>query len=181
MMRCCCPSGVKSSVSGVSCAHSIPPLSPNTRSFSPFTEPVATWLAHSMPRASPKRSMHVDIVVDLAARNEGREVGRDRLRLQAGDELGELEGMRRDIAERAAGAGLRRIAAPVGLLVAGQVGGEPVLRILDLHDADGAELARLDHRARLPRHRIAGVVVRQDEGQAGLGHDLGEIIARACA
>ena len=84
--------------------------------------------------------------------------------------------MRADVAERAAGAGALRIGAPLGLLLAGGLGrvGQPVLRVLDLHEADLAELAVLHHLARVAHHRIAGVVVRQ-------GEDAARLLDRACS
>ena len=45
---------------------------------------------------------------------------------------------------------------------------EPVLHVLGVHEADLAELARCDHLAGLPDHRIAGVVVREREDLARL-------------
>jgi hypothetical protein len=108
----------------------------------------------------------VDVVVDLSAGDEGFEIGGKGFSFEASDELGELEGVGGDVAERAAGAGARGIAAPVGLLVAGEFGGEPVLCVFDLDDAEVAEVAGLDHRAGLTRHGVAGIVVREDERQA---------------
>ena len=81
-----------------------------------------------------------------------------------------------DVAERASGAGAGGIAAPVGLLVAGEFSGEPVLRVFGLHDAEIAEFARLDHGAGLARHGVAGIVVREDEGQASAGDEGCEIV-----
>ena len=78
--------------------------------------------------------------------------------------------MRADVAGGAAGARLLRVGAPRRLLLAGAARsfGQPVLRIFGLHDADVAELALRDHLARLPHHRIGGVVVGQHEHLAGL-------------
>ena len=70
------------------------------------------------------------------------------------------------------------IGAPVGLLLAGLLErlGQPVLRVLDLHDADLAELAGAHHLARLPHHRVAGVVVRHGEDEPGLARrSVGEL------
>ena len=41
------------------------------------------------------------------------------------------------------------------------------LHVLDLNQADGAELSGIDHRPGLPHHRVAGVVVGQAEHDAG--------------
>ncbi len=71
-----------------------------------------------------------------------------------------------------------RVGAPGGLLLAAgfEARGEPALRILDDHLADLAELAFLDHVARLLHQRIAGVIVRQPVDQAALLHDGGEFL-----
>ena len=81
-----------------------------------------------------------------------------------------------DVADSATAA-LRRIGAPGRLLLAGllEPRGQPVLRVLDLHHAQLAELARLDPRARLAHHRMAGVVVGQAEHEAGAAHGPHEV------
>ncbi len=60
------------------------------------------------------------------------------------------------------------IRAPGGLFVAARFerSAEPVLQVLYLDDADGAERARGDHLAGMTHHRIAGVVVGQHEDAA---------------
>lgn len=77
------------------------------------------------------------IVVEPAALDEDMRVGTERLDLVAGDELGEVEGVRADIADRTGGAGPGGVGAPRGLLLAAVLDprGEPVLRVLDLDDA----------------------------------------------
>ncbi len=121
------------------------------------------------------------IVVEAAPFHEGVELRREGGDLVADDELGEVEGMGADVADRAGGAGAGRIRAPFGLLAAGllDAGGEPILRVFHLHDADGPELARLHHGARLPHQGIAGVIVRDREDQAGFTGELRELIGLA--
>ena len=50
--------------------------------------------------------------------------------------------------------------------------GEPVLRVLDLDEAELAEFAGGDHFARLANDGIAGVVVRQAEDESGFFDEL---------
>ena len=80
--------------------------------------------------------------------------------------------MRADIGDATALTGLRRVSAPSGLLLAGMFDwfGQPVLQIFDLHMAHAPDATRRDQRARLSDHRIAGVSLGQDEGQASFGH-----------
>ncbi len=84
----------------------------------------------------------VDVVIDLAAFDEGVDIGEHGIQLEAGDEGREIVGMGPDIADGAA-ARLFRIGAPGGLLLAGLLDriGQPVLRILGLHDR-GSRRAR---------------------------------------
>ena len=65
---------------------------------------------------------------------------------QAADELGEVEGVRADVADAAAAPGARRVGAPRRLLLAVRLEQrrQPVLRVFDLHDA---------HRRRARRRR----------------------------
>ncbi len=72
-------------------------------------------------RAALVAQHDVDVVVELAALDEGRQLGRDRLRLGSGDEAGEVVGVRADVADRAARTGARRIGAPLGLLLAARL------------------------------------------------------------
>ena len=84
---------------------------------------------------------------------------------QAGDEAGEIVGVGADVAERSRRGRCAPGRCASRLLLAGVLKrrGEPVLRIFDLDHAELAELAGGDHLARLPDHRIAGVVVGQAE------------------
>ena len=86
-------------------------------------------------------------------------------------------GVRADVADAAAGARAGRVGAPFGLLVAAvlELGGEPVLRVLDLHDAQLAKFAGRDHRTCLTHHGIAGVVMCQSEDEAGAVYGCDEI------
>jgi hypothetical protein len=85
-------------------------------------------------RAVGETQQHVDVIVDRAAGNDGRDVGRHLRDLRAGDELRELERVRADVAERAR-AGQLGIRAPARLLLSALLerGREPALRILDLN------------------------------------------------
>ena len=91
---------------------------------------------------------------------------------------GEIIGMRADIAGRAAGARLRRIGAPGGLLLAGLLDGSvsQSCGYSACTSADVAEIAVGDHLARLPDHRIAGVIVRQHEERVALVGDLLQLL-----
>ena len=117
---------------------------------------------------------HVVVVVEPAAGHEAGKVGGDLRHRQPGDEGEKVEGVRADIAERAAGAGLFRIDPPFRLLGAGVLGslGQPVLDIFRLNDADRAKRACRHHFARLPHQRIAGVVVGEKEDAAGASGDF---------
>ena len=82
-----------------------------------------------------------------------------------------------DVAGRAGGTGAGRIGAPAGLLLAGvlELGREPVLDVLGLHEPNGPELALGHHLPRLPDHGVAGIVVRQHEDAARLLDQFGEL------
>ena len=97
--------------------------------------------------------------------NEGGEVGAQRFDFEAGHVLGELVAVGADVAHAAGGAGASRVGAPRRLLLAGRLEplGEPALRVLDHHLADGAESPARDQALRLFHHRIAGVVVGETE------------------
>ena len=105
---------------GFSCCHSSPAFSPIDADAQAVLVPGATWLHQSMPlRAGGEAQHHVGVVVEPPARHEGVQVGGQVGDLVAGDEVGEVVGMGADVADRAGGAGARRIGAPLGLLVAG--------------------------------------------------------------
>ncbi|MNL25655.1 hypothetical protein D3C87_1471430 [compost metagenome] len=108
---------------------------------------------------------HMGVVVELAARHKTVEIGGKLFQLQPGDEGAEIIGMRADVAGRAAGARAGRIGAPGRLLLARllDILRQPVLRIFHLHQPDRADVAVLNHLARLAHHRIAGVVVGEHE------------------
>src|SRR2546425_12484166 len=79
--------------------------------------------------------------------------------------------------EAAAGPRTLRIDPPAGLFVPRvfQLGGQPVLHILRLDDADGAQLAGRHHLARLTHHRVARVIVRDAEDEPGAPYRLHEV------
>ena len=108
------------------------------------------------------------IVVERATWHEGAEFRAERAHGDAGDVVGEIVGVRADVADAASRAGALRVGAPAGLLLATvlQPGCQPVLCVFDLHDADVTQFACLDHRARMPHHGIAGVIMRHRENQA---------------
>jgi NAD+ kinase len=94
------PSGAYQSRFGSSWSHSSPPSAPKTRSRRPFSWPGATWLAQSRPRAPPaSRSRTWALSSTRRPGHEARQLGRQRLDPQAGDELDEVEGMRADVAD----------------------------------------------------------------------------------
>jgi hypothetical protein len=117
---------------------------------------------------------HLRVVVEPAAGHEGGQLGGQRLELEAGHELREVEGMRADIADRAAGPGAGGVGPPVGLLALDRLG-QPVLGVFDLHEPYRPERAVGDHRPRLPDHRVAGVVVGQHEERVRLGRGPREV------
>nr|ABM53569.1 hypothetical protein [uncultured bacterium CBNPD1 BAC clone 1664] len=117
---------------------------------------------------------HLDVVVQSPTGDEAGGLGADRGRRLAGHEGRQVEGVGGDVAEGAAGARPVRIAAPVGLAVAGQVAGQPVLGVLGLDHPDRPQDAPRHQVPGVPDHGIAAVVVGQDEGQAGAGDEVRE-------
>src|SRR5262249_15329905 len=117
------------------------------------------------PRATLKAQKNMDVVVQLAARDECVHVSRDCLAPKSGDEAGHVIGMGTDVAERSGGSRALRIGAPLCLLVAASLQwlGKPILRIFDLHQAHLTERSPKDHLARLTHHWVAGVGVRQSK------------------
>ena len=176
-MRNGSPWRANSSWLGCSWRHTSAPVSPTRRSRSPFLLPIATWLAHSAAHASVVAQQQMRVVVEPAAGHERRELGAQARRCSAGDEAGQLIGMRADIAQRSARAGARGIGLPLGATVARGFlrRGEPFLKVLHLHQPQRAQLARLSHGARQPDLRIGAVIVRQGEQPAGAGDGIGKV------
>ena len=85
--------------------------------------------------------------------------------------------MRADVAQAARRAALLRVRAPRRLLLAGalEIRSQPALRVFDDHLADIAQHAPADQLARLLDHRIAGVIVREDEDFLRLLDDLPQL------
>ena len=118
------------------------------------------------------------IVVEPAAGDEVREVGSELGAFMPGDEFGEVEGVGADVAERPAGAALAGSPRQSACFCRwSRSVGQPVLCVLGLDDADGAEFAGLDHLAGLPDHRIAGVVVGQAKSRPERCTELDEVAA----
>src|SRR5690606_18598574 len=134
------------------------------------------YLACPQHTAGSALEAHHDmyIVVEVASRDKGREIGGKRLKLKPGDEAGQIVSVRADVADTAPGARACRVGPPLGLLLPAVLDllGEPVLHVLGMDQADCAELAGGDHGARLPDHRIAGVVVGEHKDEAALLHEL---------
>ena len=63
-------------------------------------------------RAALEAQQHVAVVVELAAFDEGGEVGGEFADLQAGDVFGEVLGVRADVADAAGGAAALGVGAP---------------------------------------------------------------------
>ena len=119
--------------------------------------------------AAREAQEHVAVVLQRPAVDERGQVGAQGLDAKPGDRLGEVLGVRSDVADAATDAGALRVGAPVRLLLAlrFEFGGEPALRILDDDLAHPAELTAADPVPGLLDHRIAGVVVGQAEDEAG--------------
>ena len=115
-----------------------------------------------MPRAPPFQRSRIWSLSSLRRPlTKVREVGEQRVELQPGDEAGEIVGVGADVAEAPPAPdcfGSVRQSACFWPVFSKRLG-QPVLRVFGLHDAEVAELAGGDHGARLPDHRIAGVVV----------------------
>src|SRR5206468_2938025 len=100
-------------------------------------------------------------------------------RLEAsGNVLGEILGVRADVADAAGGAAALRVGTPGRLLLAGgfETRGQPALRVLDHDLANLAEFASSNHVARFFDERITGVIVRETVELAGLLDDGGEFL-----
>ena len=81
-------------------------------------------------------------------------------------------------ARQADAPGARRVRAPLRLLLAFGVDrlGQPVLDVARVNDPDVADLARGDHLARLPDHRIAGIVERDREHETGCAGEFDQFL-----
>ena len=117
------------------------------------------------------------VVVEPAAGHEGRQLAGEAFQSEAGNEAGQIVGVGADVADRAAGTGPVGIDAPAGLLGAFVLGParQPVLDIDRVDDTDRTEFARRHHRAGLPDHRVAGVIVGEHEELPRAGRDGREI------
>ena len=124
---------------------------------------------HQSARAVGKAQLHVRVVVRLPSEHQRGELGRDVRHLQAGDETGEVMGVRSDVADHRGLPGDAGRRPPGGLLVPAhfQERRGPARGVLHLDQADRAQLARADHLARLPHQRIAGVAVGDGEHEPG--------------
>ena len=118
------------------------------------------------------------VVVEPPSGHEGRQIRRDGVELEAGDEEREIVGVDADVGEAGGCAGARRIGAPLGLLLAVGVDrlGQPILDVARVNDPDVADLARGDHLARLADHRIAGVVERDREDETGRARERNQFL-----
>ena len=144
-----------------------------------FSSPTLICEQWSTPFAPPlKRSSTLPSSSSLRPFDEGGDVRGEFADLQAGDVFGEILRVRADVADAAGGAAPLRVGAPGGLLLPARFEprGEPALRIFDDDLADLAELAGGDHLARLLHERVAGVVVGEAVEQAGLFHELAELL-----
>ena len=119
-------------------------------------------------RPALEAQQQAGVVVELASRHEGAEVGAQALELQTGDGGDQVLGMRADVAQCAGRATAGRVGAPAGLLVVAalELGGQPALVVLDHHLAHLADRAGGHQRARLAHHRVAAVVVGHAEHAA---------------
>ena len=117
---------------------------------------------------------HMRIVVQPAAFDKGMHICRQFVDFQTGNEAAEIIGMRADIACGTTRTGLGRVGAPDSLFGTRLLDGfrQPVLRIFHLHQTDRAESARFHQFPCMPHHRIAGVIMRQDEQRIGLVGDV---------
>ncbi len=123
------------------------------------------------PRAAAQAQQNADVVVDLAA-VQAAKVRAQLLDLQSGDGMHHVLRMRSNVGQAARRAGLRRIRAPRSAFVALFLDRlqQPALRVLDHYFDDVAQFAAGDHVARLLHHRVAGVVVGQQEHDAAFLH-----------
>ena len=128
-------------------------------------------------RAVGIAQQHLGVVVDGPAGHEAAELGAQLGQRLARHVIRQVPGMRADVANRAA-AGLGRVGAPGGLLVAAafQRLGQPVLRVFGLHHADVAQPALQHHLPRHAHHRVGAVVVGDGEDQALLLRQRGELL-----
>ncbi len=117
------------------------------------------------------------VVVEPAARHEGREIRRDGVEFEARHEQSQTVGVHADVGETCGSAGARRIGAPFRLLVSVGVDrqGQPILDISCVDDPNVAEFASFDHFARLAHHRIAGVVQSHRKNQPLCARELDQL------
>lgn len=102
-------------------------------------------------RAALESQHHLRVVVQPAPVHKAAQPGSQLAYFHASDEFGQLIGMAADVTNAAACACAREVGAPVGLPLAAdfQRPAEPVLRVLNLHPADVAQLPLLHHLARM--------------------------------
>ena len=129
-------------------------------------------------RAAHEAHQDRRVVVHGAARHKRRDFGEDGLDVEPGHIVHEVVQVRPDVAHRRRRPCLRRILAPRRLLVAAllEAGREPSLRVLGHDLAHGAQATRTREVAGLLHHRVAGVVVRQREDQAGALDRAAEVL-----
>lgn len=120
----------------------------------------------------------VAVVVEPAAGDEGGEVGAEAVDAQAGDVFGEVFCVCADVAHAAGSTGAGGVGAPGGLFLAGVFKwcGKPALGVFDEDFADGAKFTGANDVAGLFDEGVAGVVVGEEEGQAGLADGVVNVL-----
>ena len=117
-------------------------------------------------RAVGVADQHPGGVVEPAPRHDRADIGRDRLRLRSGHRVQQVPGVGADVTEDRRRPGAARVKAPVIGVI--QIGPHRELRldVLDLAQAELADLAVRHHGPRLPDHGKGGIVVRRAEDEA---------------
>ena len=129
-------------------------------------------------RAVVEAKEDISVVIERAAFDESREVSREFLDVQAGDELREVFGVGADVAEATGCARFGRIGAPGGLLLTRflEASGEPALRVFHDDLADFSELAGMHHVTGFFDERVAGVVMGEAVEQTCFGNEGAEFL-----
>ena len=112
------------------------------------------------------------MVVQASARHESGKLRGQFPAIQSGHKAGEIVSVSSDVSQRTGGTALGGIRAPGGLFLSGllQRRGQPILRILNLDNANRPQLSTGDHLPGLAHHGITGVVVGHGEKQPGAAH-----------
>src|SRR6266478_3854984 len=157
----------------------LPPLDSRLLPINPQAQVVLVSGSHlarpqHSSRAALKSQEHLYVVIEPPPRHKNGHVGRHLIAAQSRHKTRDVISVRSDIPQGTRRSALRGIGAPNGLFLPSSLnrGGQPVLRVLHLHEANSPKFPPLNHLSSLPHQGIPRVVMRQPKNQPAAPDDL---------